>query len=146
MFLEVWHWVKSKEHIKVILKGSALQYRQQPEIKRLLLLAPLFGTFLFLSSVSACLHSAQIQLQCISSRRPHLELTHPFFVNSHLLVCRNKEGLPRWQSGKEPTCQCRRHRRCRLDSWAGKIPWSRKRLLATVFLPGKFQGQRSMVG
>ena len=146
MFLEVWHWVKSKDHIKVILKGSSLQCRQQPKIKRLLLLAPLLGTFLFLSSVSACLHSAQIQLQCISSRRPYLGLIHPFFVNSYLLVCRNKEGLPRWHSAKEPTCQCRGHRRCRLDSWAGKIPWSRKWLLATVFLPGKFQGQRSTVG
>ena len=24
---------------------------------------------------------------------------------------------------KEPTCQCRRHRRCGFDSWFGKIPW-----------------------
>ena len=35
-------------------------------------------------------------------------------------------GLPRWLSNKEFTCQCRRHRRCRLDPWVGKIPWRRK--------------------
>ena len=30
--------------------------------------------------------------------------------------------LPRWLSGKESTCQCRRHRRHRFDLWVGKIP------------------------
>ena len=29
-------------------------------------------------------------------------------------------------SGKESTCYCRRLKRCGLDSWVGKIPWSRK--------------------
>ena len=55
-------------------------------------------------------------------------------------------GLPRWFSGKELTCQCRRLRRCRFDSWVGKIPWSRKWQLTPVFLPGKFHGQRRPVG
>ena len=31
-------------------------------------------------------------------------------------------GLPRWLSGKESTCQCRRHRRYRFNPWVGKIP------------------------
>ena len=31
-------------------------------------------------------------------------------------------GLPRWLSGKESTCHCRRCRRYGFDSWAGKIP------------------------
>ena len=31
-------------------------------------------------------------------------------------------GLPRWHSGKESTCHCRRCRRCRCDPWVGKIP------------------------
>ena len=26
-------------------------------------------------------------------------------------------GLPWWHSGNKPTCQCRRHRRCRFDPW-----------------------------
>ena len=32
-------------------------------------------------------------------------------------------GLSRWLSGKESTCQCRRHG---FDPWVGKIPWRRK--------------------
>ena len=38
--------------------------------------------------------------------------------------------LPRWLSGKEPACQCRRWRRCDLDPWVGKSPW-RQILMAT---------------
>ena len=30
-------------------------------------------------------------------------------------------GLPKYQSGKEPICQCRRHRRLGFDPWVGKI-------------------------
>ena len=33
-----------------------------------------------------------------------------------------------------------------LDPCVGKIPWSRKWQLTLVFLPGKFHGQRSLVG
>ena len=32
-------------------------------------------------------------------------------------------GLTRWLSGKESTCQCRRHR---FDPWVRKISWRRK--------------------
>ena len=32
------------------------------------------------------------------------------------------------------------------DPWVGKILWSRKRQLISVFLPGKFHGQRSLAG
>ena len=46
---------------------------------------------------------------------------------------------------KESAGQCRRHKRRRFDPWVGKIPWSRKRQLAPVFLPGKFHAQRSLV-
>jgi len=52
-------------------------------------------------------------------------------------------GLPRWLSGKESTCQCRR---CRLHPWVRKIPWRRKWQPTAVFLPGKSHGQRSLVG
>ena len=30
-------------------------------------------------------------------------------------------GFPGGTSGKEPTCQCRRHKRCGFDPWVGKI-------------------------
>ena len=55
----------------------------------------------------------------------------------------NNWGLPRWHSSKESTCQCRRRR---FNSWVGTIPWSRKRQPTSVFFPGKFCGQRSLVG
>ena len=42
--------------------------------------------------------------------------------------------LPCWLSGKEPVCQCRRHR---FDLWVRKIPWRRKWQQTPVFLPGK---------
>ena len=47
------------------------------------------------------------------------------------------DGLPRWLSGKESACQCRRRKRHWFDPWFGKIPWSRKWQPAPVFLPGK---------
>jgi len=52
--------------------------------------------------------------------------------------------LPRWHSGKESTCQFRRHKRHGLDPWVEKIPQSWKSQPAPVFLPGKFHGQRSL--
>ena len=54
--------------------------------------------------------------------------------------------LPRYCSGKESTCQCRRHKRHRFNPWVKKIPWSRKWQPAPVFLPGKFHGWRSLAG
>ena len=49
-------------------------------------------------------------------------------------------------SGKEPTCQCRRHKRCGFDPWVGKIPWRGAWQPTPVFLPGECHGQRSLVG
>ena len=49
----------------------------------------------------------------------------------------------RWCSGKESTCQCRRHR---FDPWVGRIPWRRKWQPTPVFLTGKSLGQRSLAG
>ena len=51
--------------------------------------------------------------------------------------------LPRWLSGKESTCQCRRHE---FDPWVGKIPWRRKWQPTPVLLPGEFHGQVSLAG
>ena len=51
------------------------------------------------------------------------------------------EGLPRWFSGKESACQCRRHR---FNPWVGKIPWRMKWQPTPVFLPGEFHGQRNL--
>ena len=34
-------------------------------------------------------------------------------------------GFPRWWSGRESACQCRRHKRQGFNPWVRKIPWSR---------------------
>ena len=48
-----------------------------------------------------------------------------------------------WFSGKESSCQCRRHR---FDLWVRKILWRRKWQPTPGFVPGKAHGQRSLVG
>ena len=62
-------------------------------------------------------------------------------LNLWLLV-----GLPSRLNGEESTCQCRRCRRRGFDPWVGTISWGRKWQPMTVFLPGKFHGQRSLAG
>ena len=43
-------------------------------------------------------------------------------------------------------CQCRKRKRRELNPWIRKIVCSKKLHLTTVFLPGKFHGQRSPTG
>ena len=54
--------------------------------------------------------------------------------------------LPRWLSGKEYICQCRRHKRHLFCPWVGKIPWRREWLPTLVFWSGVFHRQRSLMG
>ena len=67
---------------------------------------------------------------------------------SGLLHCRVDSLLFELGStyGKESACQCRRHKRCGFNPWVRKIPWRRKWQPIPVFLPGKFHGQRNLVG
>ena len=60
-----------------------------------------------------------------------------------LQSCQVWSALPRWLSGKELTCQ---YRRRGFAPQVRKIPWRRKRQPTLVLLPGKFHGQRSLVG
>ena len=55
-------------------------------------------------------------------------------------------GFPVGVSGKEPVCQCRKHKIHGFDPWLGNIPWRRKWQPTPVFLPGTFHGQRSLLG
>ena len=48
-------------------------------------------------------------------------------------------GFPGGVSGKEPTCQCRRHKRPGFNPWFRKIPWKRAWQSTPVFLPGDFR-------
>ena len=50
-------------------------------------------------------------------------------------------GFPSGSVIKESACQCRSHRRHRLDPWVGRITWRRKWQPNPVLLPGKAHGQ-----
>ena len=68
------------------------------------------------------------------------------FFRTDMSVSRLLPGtmaFPGGASGKEPTCQCRRHG---FVPWVVKIPWRRKQQPTPVFLPGKSHGQRSLAG
>ena len=54
-------------------------------------------------------------------------------------------GFPGGTSGKEPTCQCRKHETW-VRSWVRKSPWRRKWQPTPVFLPGESHGLRSLAG
>ena len=43
-------------------------------------------------------------------------------------------------------CQCRKCKKCWFDPWVGKIQWRMQWKDTLLFLPGKFHGQRSLVG
>ena len=49
------------------------------------------------------------------------------------------QGFPGGASGKEPTCQGKKHKRCGLDPWVAWQP-------TPVFLPGEYHEQRSLAG
>ena len=59
----------------------------------------------------------------------------------------HQQGFPAGARGKEPTCQCRRHK----ETWVRSLgqedpPEEGMATHFTVFLPGESQGQRSLVG
>ena len=49
-------------------------------------------------------------------------------------------------NGKEPTYQCRRHKRCGFYPWVRKIPWKRAWKLTPLLLPGESYRQWSLAG
>ena len=53
-------------------------------------------------------------------------------------------GFPRWCSGKESACQCRKCKRWGFDPWVGKIPWRRKWQPTSVFLPEECHRLKSL--
>ena len=76
---------------------------------------------------------------------------HWHLLSYYPLNCANTcdtlfSGLPRRLSSKESVWRCRRQQRHRFNPWVGKIPWRRKWQPTPVLLPGKFHGQKSLVG
>ena len=55
-------------------------------------------------------------------------------------------GFPGDAIGKEPACQCRRHKRCRFSPWVGKILWRGAWQPTPVFETGEPHRQRSVAG
>ena len=47
---------------------------------------------------------------------------------------------------KNPPANAEDIKRCRFNSWIGKIPWRRAWQPTSVFLPGESHGQRSLAG
>ena len=79
---------------------------------------PSFSPSLLPSSLSSYFHSTPPPAS-FSSFIP--SFFPPFFFPQTF-----NEPLLCSTSGKEPTCQCRRHERLRFNLWVGKIPLSRK--------------------
>ena len=55
-------------------------------------------------------------------------------------------GFPGGASGKEHTCQCRRHKRHGFSRLVEKIPWRRAWQPTPIFLPGESHWQKNLVG
>ena len=64
-----------------------------------------------------------------------------YFLTGSLVM-----GFPGGASGKEPSCQGRRGKRCGFDPWFEKIPWKRAWQPTPEFLPGESHGERSLAG
>ena len=81
---------------------------------------------------------------CVGSSHVGCRLGHVAdFGQQEIRKSNINRALPRWHSGKESACQCRRHG---LGPWVGKIPWRKKWQPTPVFLPGESHRQRSLVG
>ena len=77
--------------------------------------------------------------------------THPYIYLSQSIKSFqdapiSNQGFPRWLSGKESACQCRRHKRHEFDPGVRNIPWRRKWQSTPVSLSGKSHGERNLAG
>ena len=59
---------------------------------------------------------------------------------------KGQKGFPGGTSGKEPICQCRRHKRHGFNPWVRKIHWRKVQQPTPLFWSGEFHGQRGLVG
>ena len=86
------------------------------------------------------LHYRQM-LYCLS----HIYIFRYILLNTYLIIV-FEWCFPGDTSVKEPYWQCRRPKRHGFDPWVGKIPWRKAQQPTPVFLPGKSQGRKSLVG
>ena len=79
----------------------------------------------------------------IQTKRHMLQGEEKWSINEQLFVTLNKHWLIKGDSVQRTYLQCRR---LKFHPWVSKIPWRRKWQPTSLFLPGKSQGQRSLVG
>ena len=101
-------------------------------------------------AILPCLAKFQC-LSKISANNTHLMcpvriklVLHGTYKNN-ILSSQGIMGFPGSTSGKEPICQCRRHKRFRFSPWDRNIHWRRAWQSTAVFMPGELNGQRSPV-
>ena len=63
-----------------------------------------------------------------------------------LVVSINHMGFLGGAGGKEPSCQCRKHKRHGFSPWVEKVCWRRLWQPTPVFWPRESYGQRSLKG
>ena len=94
-----------------------------------------------LGPLPICLLSPCRGLRASKREKPVVFLSFFSFLDMELscffLVFTANMDLPWWLSGKEPICQCKRHRRHGFDPWVRKMPQRRACQPTPVFLPGK---------
>ena len=99
-----------------------------------------------LSFISRSLYVSGYSKFCFNFLLPLINSLDMCTYNLKIYCLFNVKGFPGGASGKEPTCQCRRHKRCRFLLLVGKIPWRRAYQPTPVFLPGESYGQRRLAG
>ena len=86
------------------------------------------------------------QVSSLSLQPPGKPIQHSSHMGKKRYEIYQSRGFLGGASGKEPACQCRRHKRRRFSPWVGKILWKRAQQPSPVFLPGESHGQRSLAG
>ena len=80
----------------------------------------------------------------VNKCRKYLQIWMNFCAFSFVRALELDLGFPVGASGKEPACQCRRHKRHGFNPRVRKMSWGRA--WQPVFLPGEFHGQKSLAG
>ena len=88
-------------------------------------------------------HLISLSASLVPAGTPPLSSDSTLLEEPNSLPLQSVQNFPGSVNGKEPACQCRRHR---FDPWIRKIPWRRKWQSTPVFLPGESHGQRGLVG
>ena len=97
-------------------------------------------------SYNTCLFLTYFTLYNKNYTSLHITTNDPIlflFMPEQYFIVYTCHGLPRWLTGKESACQCRRHG---YYPWVGKILWRREWQHTPVFLPGASHGRRSLAG